>query len=341
MAEVLKIQDYARIGAGRSAALISRNGSLDWLCWPRFDSASIFGAIIDPKIGGHWSIRPANDSQTMRRYIGETNVLETTFSTASGQLVLTDFMPVASEEEKTRRLWPEHELVRLIKCQAGEVPIVINFDPRPGYGRITPVIKAKGKLGWRIGVGTSLLNLRSDVTLAANGHAGLRARPTLKRGETIAFSLTFSEEAPAALPPLGDLTDKLKLTIAWWRNWVQRARYDGPYRTHIIRSALVLALLSYAPSGALVAAPTTSLPERIGGDLNWDYRFCWLRDAALAFRALFALGYNEDAEAFVSWLLHTTRLTRPCLHTLYDVYGNIIPRERTLPHLSGYNSSRP
>ena len=294
MAEVPKIQDYAIIGNGRSAALISKNGSLDWLCWPRFDSASIFGALIDPKIGGRWSICPASDSQMMRRYIENTNVLETTFSNGSGKIVLTDFMPVTSEEEKKGRLWPENELIRLIRCEAGEVPVLIDFDPRPNYGRTTSFIKDAGKLGWRVGVGTALLTLRSNID-----------------------------------------------TINWWQHWAARARYDGPYRKQVIRSALLLALLSYAPSGALVAAPSTSLPERIGGDLNWDYRFCWLRDAALAVRALFALGYNEDAEAFVSWLLHTTRLTRPCLHTLYDVYGNIIPRERTLPHLSGYNSSRP
>jgi GH15 family glucan-1,4-alpha-glucosidase len=337
-----KIQDYAVIGNGRSAALISKRGSIDWLCWPRFDSASIFGAIVDRTVGGHWSIGPVNHSQISRRYLDNTSVLETTFSSSIGKIVLTDFMPVASEEEKTRRLWPEHELVRLVKCEAGEVPVIVNFDPRPDYGRTTPFIKDEGKLGWRIGVGTSLLNLRSDINLAANGNAGLSGRLMLKRGDNIAFSLTFSAEGPAVLPPLGDLViDKLNLASEWWKRWAERAKYDGPYRKQVIRSALVLALLSYAPSGALVAAPTTSLPERIGGKLNWDYRFCWLRDAALAVRALFSLGYEDDAEAFVSWLLHATRLTRPCLNTLYDVYGNGIPHEKELPHLSGYKNSCP
>jgi GH15 family glucan-1,4-alpha-glucosidase len=340
--EVPKIQDYAIIGNGRSVALISARGSVDWLCWPRFDSASVFAAIVYPTVGGRWSIRPANDSQVTRHYIDNTNVLETSFSTGSGKIVVTDFMPVTSEEEKTRRLWPEHELVRLIKCEAGEVPVVVNFDPRPDYGRITPFIKDEGKLGWRIGVDTSLFNLRSDINLTAISNAGLSARPTLKSGDTIAFSLTFSAEGPAVLPPLGDLVaENLGMTIEWWRHWAKRAKYDGPYRKQVIRSALVLTLLSYTPSGALVAAPTTSLPERIGDDLNWDYRFCWLRDAALAVRALFSLGYEDDAEAFVSWLLHATRLTRPCLNTLYDVYGNGIPREKTLPHLSGYKNSSP
>lgn len=341
-AKVSKIQDYAIIGNGRSVALISKHGSLDWLCWPRFDSASIFGAILDPKIGGCWSIHPAEDSQVSRCYIENTNVLQTIFSAGSGKMVVTDFMPVISEEEKKRRLWPEHEIIRQIKCEDGEISIVLDFNPRPDYGRTVPSISNGGKLGWRIGVGTNLLNLRSDINLAPNSNAGLSAKAKLKRGDAIAFSLTFSVEGPAVLPPLGALVDeKLKLTTKWWQRWAGRAQYDGPYRKQVIRSALVLALLSYAPSGVPVAAPTTSLPERIGGDLNWDYRFCWLRDAALGVRALSALGYDDDAEAFVSWLLHSTRLTRPRLNTLYNVYGNCISRESVLAHLSGYGGSLP
>jgi GH15 family glucan-1,4-alpha-glucosidase len=207
---------------------------------------------------------------------------------------------------------------------------------------MTPLIKDGGKLGWRIPVGTRLLSLRSEIGLVLNSHGRLSAEATIKTGDQIAFSLTFSEEAPAVLPPLGHLVhEKLKLTVHWWQRWAERAKYNGPYRKQVIRSALVLALSSFAPSGALLAAPTSSLPEKIGGDLNWDYRFCWLRDAALAVRALFELGHDYDAEAFVSWLLHTTRLTRPRLHTLYDVYGEEIAPERRLPHLSGYDGSHP
>jgi GH15 family glucan-1,4-alpha-glucosidase len=340
--EISKIQDYAIIGNGRSAALISKRGSLDWLCWPRFDSASIFGAILDPSIGGRWSIRPANHSEIARRYIDDTNVLEATFSTGTGTVVLTDFMPVTSEEEKARRLWPEHELIRQIKCEEGEVPIVVDFSPRPDHGRVIPSLKKLGKFGWRTDIARNLLNLRSDVELAPSANGDLSGELKLKRGDAIAFSLTLAQEAPAVLPPLGSLIDeKLKLTLDWWQQWAGRAKYSGCYRKQVVRSALVLALLSFAPSGALVAAPTTSLPERIGGDLNWDYRFCWLRDAALAVRALFGLGYHDDAEAFLSWLLHTTRLTRPCLSTLYDVYGEELRSEKILSHLAGYENSRP
>jgi GH15 family glucan-1,4-alpha-glucosidase len=336
-----KIHDYAVIGDGRSAALVSNRGSIDWLCWPRFDSASIFAAILDPIIGGRWSIRPAEHAQTTRRYIDKTNVLETEFATASGKIVLTDFMPVTSEEQKKKILWPEHELVRQIKCAQGEVELIVDFNPRLDYGRAVPKIKDCGKLGYRIDIGTCVFTFRSEIELVRRSH-GLSARTSLKAGETIAFSLTYSAEGPAVIPPLGDaITERLNLTIDWWQRWAAQSNYHGPYERQVTRSALVLKLLSYAPSGAIVAAPTTSLPERIGADFNWDYRFAWLRDAAFTVHALFGLGYKDDAAAFVDWLLHATRLTRPKLQVLYDVFGENPPRERELSHLQGFAGSRP
>jgi GH15 family glucan-1,4-alpha-glucosidase len=350
VAEVAKIQDYAVIGNGRSAALVSKRGSIDWLCWPRFDSASIFAAIVDPQIGGHWSIQPTQPSQVSRRYIDSTNVLETTFTGKTGKIVLTDFMPVASEEMKRRFLWPEHELVRQIKCDEGSVDVVIEFNPRLDYGRVAPKIKHGGKLRWSIDVCTKVFTLRSDVKLDTLNTSSLGKRDSealagacvLEAGESIAFSFSFSEEAPAVLPPLGELiSEKLRLTVDWWRDWTAQSNYQGPHERAVIRSALVLKLLSYAPSGAIIAAPTTSLPERIGGNLNWDYRFAWLRDASFTVHALFGLGYKDDAEAFVDWLLHATRLTRPQLRVVYDVYGESPPAERVLSHLQGYAKSGP
>jgi GH15 family glucan-1,4-alpha-glucosidase len=337
-----KIQDYALIGDGRSGALISNRGSIDWLCWPRFDSPSIFAALVDPKIGGAWSIRPAQGSEFSRRYITKTNVIETTFSNPSEKIVLTDFMPVASEEQKRQMLWPEHELIRHVKCEQGEMELIVDFNPRLDYGRACPEIKNAGKLGWRIESGTNVLTLRSDVELTPNTNKGLSARFRLRAGEIIAFSLTFSAEGPAVVPPLGEsVPEKLNLTIDWWRSWAAQSNYRGPYERQVNRSALVLKLLSYAPSGAIVAAPTTSLPERIGGDLNWDYRFAWLRDASFTVHALFGLGYKDDAEAFVDWLLHATRLTRPELRVVYDVFGERPPPECELPELHGHVGSRP
>lgn len=337
-----KIQDYAVIGNGRSAALVSRAGSIDWLCWPRFDSPSLFGRLLDLEAGGSWSIAPTAPAVVERRYVDETNVLETRFQTATGTLALVDFMPAASEEEKQQRLWPEHELVRRIECEQGEVEVQVHFDPRPDYGRAKVTIRDARPLGFRIEMGSCLITLRSGIALAPSSDGGISTRFTLGAGATAWFSLAGSWEGPAVLPTLGQpLAEKLSLTIDWWRRWAARAKYSGPYRDHVVRSALALKLLIYAPSGAMIAAPTTSLPERMGGDLNWDYRFCWLRDAAFTARALFGLGYREDAEAFISWMLHATRLTRPELRVIYDVFGEGNTDEKELPHLRGYADSSP
>jgi GH15 family glucan-1,4-alpha-glucosidase len=342
VAEVSKIQDYAVIGDGRSTALVSNRGSIDWLCWPRFDSPSIFAAVIDREIGGYWSIRPAKASEISRRYIANTNVVEATFANPSANIILTDFMPVTSELQKRKMLWPEHELIRHLRCTEGEMDLVVDFDPRADYGRIRPEIKKIGKLGWRIDIGTQVFTLRSDVELMPCSGGGLSANFRLRAGEAAAFSLSFSAEGPAVIPRLGELAvEKLNLSIDWWRKWLAQSNYHGPYEREVIRSALVLKLLSYAPSGAIVAASSTSLPERIGGDLNWDYRFAWLRDAAFTVHALFGLGYKDDAHAFVDWLLHATRLTRPEMRVVYDVFGERPPHERELLQLHGHADSRP
>lgn len=337
-----KIQDYAAIGDGRSAALVSRDGFIDWLCWPRFDSPSWFGSLLDQRLGGSWSITPTEPAVVTRGYIDDTNVLQTRFHTATAVLVLTDFMPAAAEEQKRRMLWPEHELLRKVECEQGEVEVQVRFDPRPDYGRARIAIRDAVALGLRIKMGANLFTLRSDVKFTPAAEGGASARLIVRAGESIAFSLSYSAEGPAVLPPLGELiSEKFALTVAWWQRWASRARYSGPYRDQVVRSALALKLMTYAPSGAIIAAPTTSLPERVGGDLNWDYRFCWLRDAAFTARALFGLGYEEEAEAFVSWMLHATRLTRPELRVIYDVYGESNPEETELPHLEGYMGSRP
>lgn len=272
----------------------------------------------------------------------ETNVLETRFRTETGSLLLIDLMPVASEEEKRRHLLPEHEILRLVECEKGEVEIEILFDPRPRYAQRTVRARDAGKFGIRVETGYGLLTLQSSVPMTLLGDGRAHATARLRAGEALDFSLTFSVEWPAVLPPLGQRTRQaIARSVTWWERWASRLKYDGPGRAAVIRSALVLRLLFYAPSGAIVAAPTTSLPERVGGDLNWDYRYCWLRDAALTVRALFGLGCTEEAEAFVSWLIHSTRLTRPELRILYDIYGNAPEGERTLDHLAGYRSSRP
>lgn len=334
------IRDYAVIGDCRSAALVSRRGSIDWLCWPRFDSPSIFGAILG-EAAGQWIIAPTAPFRTERRYVPDTNVLETDLVTAGGTLRITDLMCVASEEEKTRILLADHEILRFVECVHGEVELEMVLAPAPSYGQQRPRIRSWGALGTRIETSEGLLVLRAEVPVTIVGDA-IRARVRLGAGETRCFSLTFADEWQAVLPPLGAWSrESLARSIRWWRSWLRSLAYDGPDRDAVARSALVLKLMVYAPSGAIVAAPTTSLPEHVGGELNWDYRFCWLRDASLTVRALFGLGFEDEAETFVSWLLHSTRLTWPELRVLYDVYGGSPAAERTLDHLPGYQGSRP
>jgi GH15 family glucan-1,4-alpha-glucosidase len=337
------IGDYALIGDCRSAGLVSREGSLDWLCLPRFDSPSIFAAVLDTEKGGRFLVRPIGEFRTERRYLANTNVLETVFRTPTGACVLRDLMSVSSEENKRAHLTPEHEVLRELEGLEGEVEVEILYDPRPDYGRIRPLLGQRGALGLRCAVGGTSLTLRSELPLElTDGDPGARGVARIRSGEREYLSLTYSMEAPAVIPLLGEAArGRIERTVRWWQEWANRCAYEGPYRDAVVRSALALKLMTYAPSGALVAAPTTSLPEAIGGVRNWDYRYCWLRDASFTLRALFALGYREEAEAYTGWLLHATRLTWPELHVLYDVFGEAKLPERELPHLEGYAGSRP
>ena len=336
-----RIHDYAIVGDARSAALISRGGSLDWLCWPRFDSPSLFGAIVDAEKGGRFTIAPAGDFRSDRSYAPDTNVLCTRFSSTAAEVLLTEFMPAAEEPERRRLLWPECELVRLVECTRGEAELEIRFEPRPDYAREKCALIDAGALGLRMKCRGGLLALRTQARLQVSG-SGARARLHLRAGDRVEFSLTFATRDVAVLPPLGEACrEKLDRTLRYWQTWASRTKYDGPYRAEVVRSALALKLLAYAPSGAIVAAPTTSLPERPGGDLNWDYRFCWLRDASLTARALFGLGHRDEAQAFVAWLLNATSRSWPALQVLYDVYGRHPPEEHELPHLRGHHGARP
>lgn len=343
MTKAPAIADYGLIGDCRAAALISRGGSIDWLCWPRFDSPSLFASLIDRDRGGSFSIGPAGPTQATRRYLPETNILETLFEGPDHALTLTDLMPVANSDEERRLLLPEHEILRILRCERGAATVEVVFDPRPDYARRVPRMREAGKLGLRVEMPRGLLVLRSEHS---SGEPVLlekgRAKVLLKAGEELCFSLTFTLQDLAVLPPLGDHSRvSLERTARVWRSWAARTIYTGEHRDQVVRSALLLKLLAYAPSGAIVAAPTTSLPERPGGDLNWDYRYCWLRDAALTARALFGLGHHEEAEAFVSWLLNATSLSLPKLNVLYDVFGRQPGPEHTLDHLAGHQGARP
>ncbi len=333
------VGDHAIIGDCRAAALVDREGAIDWLCWPRFDSPSLFGALLDDR-AGHWRIAPVGAVRVERGYVGPTNVLRTRFLTPTGRLALYDLMPVASEAGKKSLLLPEHEILRIAACEAGEVEVAMSYAPRPGFGRDVPALR-DGPLGVRFELGAGAVVLRCEPRCTLDGGTAT-TRFRLRAGEDTAFSLTLAHQWPGVLPPIGpNARQALERALRFWGDWSARCRYDGPAREAVLRSALALDLLVYAPSGAVVAAATTSLPEAAGGNRNWDYRYCWLRDASLTARALLGLGFVDEARAFVSWLLQSTRLTRPRLATLYDVHGNAPPRERPIAWLSGHRGARP
>jgi GH15 family glucan-1,4-alpha-glucosidase len=328
------IADYAVVGDTRSIALISRKGSIDWLCWPRFDAPSIFARLLDTGKGGHFSIAPSVPFTATRRYIGETNVLETTFTCDSGEATLVDLMPVMTEEQKQHRLTPFRQLLRRVACTRGAVPIAVEFAPRPDYARVVPRFQTRGDCvhcAW----GARVLNLRSDAKFDDRGVAEF----TLQSGESRTFALGYDDHTPSVLPQLDG--DNIQNALDFWSHWSSQLTYDGPYRDAVLRSALVLKLLAYAPSGGIVAAATTSLPEQIGSVRNWDYRYCWLRDASFTVSALYDCGFEREGAAFLDWLLYSTRLTQPRLQILYDVFGESKLPERELAHLAGYRGSRP
>ncbi len=250
-------------------------------------------------------------------------------------------MPVASEEYKRKSLWPAHELLREMRCTRGNVEIEVIFRPRSDYGRSPVRIRSVHGFGLRMDCGRGAYWLRGSAPLTVDDTQA-RSTVRLKAGEALQFSFTYAEESPAVLPLLGKAVgQRIQRSVAWWQEWAERSTYHGPYRPEVLRSALVLKLMAYSPSGAIIAAPTTSLPEILGGDQNWDYRYCWLRDASFTVRSLLGLGYKDEAASFITWLLLATRTTHPQLRVLYNLFGSLAPRERSLEYLSGHSGSRP
>ena len=336
------IADYAIIGDSHSAALVSRSGSIDWLCWPRFDSPSVFAALLDARRGGRFWVRPRGEYEVARRYLPDTAVLETRFTTPTGVVTLVDLMPMATEEL--------HEVLRRIDCVEGEVELEVWCEPRPQYGRNAVRVIDRGKQGLRLcGDGQDLV-LHGDLPLAPmHGDDRDTGEPTavgwkgrLRAGDRRHLTLTLVCDEPARPRPLGEHADRrVQDTVRWWREWVDRRNYEGRYREAVIRSAITLRLLTFVPTGAVVAAPTTSLPEKVGGTRNWDYRLCWIRDASLTVQALYDLSCIEEVEGFLSWLLQTTSTMSHDLHVVYDVNGRRCESEQELSHLEGYRGSRP
>jgi GH15 family glucan-1,4-alpha-glucosidase len=328
------VRSYAAVGDGRTAALVADDGSIDWLCIPDLDSPSVFGAVLDSARGGRFELRPEIPFEVERSYVSDTNVLQTTFVTDRGRVRLTDAMTLPSG------LAPGRELVRRIEGLSGRVPLRWSVEPRLGYG-LRP-----GRLERRLGFPVATAGRDAIAICPAfagewecrNGRVSARFEAT--EGARAQIVLSVSHQEPLVFPPQHEVDERLGSTIAFWRRWAGSRTYEGHWREAVTRSALALKLLVFAPSGAIAAAATTSLPEELGGERNWDYRYSWVRDSAFALDAFLRLGCPSEAEAFFWWLMHASQLTHPRLQVLYRLGGGASAPERTLD-LDGYCGSKP
>lgn len=324
------IEDYALVGDCHTAALVGRNGSIDWLCFPRFDAGACFAALLGNDEHGRWRIAPAGEVRRLsRRYRDGTLVLETDYETADGIVTLIDCMP-----PRTR----EPDLIRLVVGRSGQVRMRMEFVLRLDYGYIVPWVR-RIEGGIRAVAGPDTLILRTPVDLR-NKNFTTEAEFSVAKGERLPFVLTwYPSHEPT--PPMIDAERALQETESWWKQWSRRCTYEGPWKEAVVRSLITLKGLTYAPTGGIVAAATTSLPEKLGGVRNWDYRYCWLRDATFALYALMLGGYIEEACAWREWLLRAVAGTPSQLNIMYGLAGERRLPEMELNWLPGYEGSSP
>lgn len=333
--EYLPIGAYGIVGDGHSAALISKEASIDWACFPRFDSPSVFARLLDFHAGGYFQICPRDPFQAQQAYLPQTNVLRTTFTSEHGVVSVTDWMPCWEGS------FP-HLLCRLAEGQEGQMEMRVVLAPRFDYGRSlgNPVLSPG--LGAVIHTKREGLHLLTDLNLRVEG-GDIQASFHLRAGEKVRLVLRWvsNPKTPLTAMDKADFDAWLELTQRFWRRWASTCAYHGLYQDAVRRSALILKLLIYAPTGAPVAAPTTSLPVVVGGEENWDYRYTWLRDASFTVNSLLRLGYRKEAERFLEWLVHIARYSGPDVQNIYTVVGGRDLTERILDHLEGYSHSRP
>ncbi|MEE1765750.1 glycoside hydrolase family 15 protein [Streptomyces sp. SP18BB07] len=326
------IEDYALIGDHQTAALVSRHGSIDWLCLPRFDSAACFAALLGDEENGHWRIAPDEGGTCTRRsYRHDTLVLDTEWETDEGAVRVTDLMPQRDRAP---------DVVRIVEGLSGRVTMRSTLRLRFDYGSAVPWMRRSD--GHRVAVaGPDSVWLRSEPRVRSwSEDRATYAEFTVEPGEKVAFVLTW-HPSHEPRPRLVDPYEALRSSLHDWRAWAARCRYDGPHRDTVVRSLITLKALTYAPTGGIVAAATTSLPEEIGGVRNWDYRHCWLRDSTLTLGALLSCGYQEEAEAWRDWLLRAAAGDPADLQIMYGLAGERRIPEYELPWLSGYEGSRP
>jgi len=329
------IEDYGIIGNMISAALVSRDGSIDWLCLPRFDSGACFAALLDGPEHGRWLLTPEDPAcRISRRYIPGTAVLETRFEMAAGACTLIDFMPLTDDEEKV-------DVVRIVRGERGEVSMNMELILRFNYGQAVPWVRRRD-YGLSAVAGPDAVELHTAVALEGREMKST-ARFIVRENESVPFTLSYhrSHKTPHFVP---DRSESMDRTIAWWQEWSKRCRFDirhDVWRDAVTRSLITLKLLTFKPTGGIVAAPTTSLPEAIGGSRNWDYRYCWLRDSALTLYALLNAGYREEAEAWRQWLLRSAAGHPKQLHIMYGIAGERWMPENEVPWLPGYEGSLP
>lgn len=336
-----RIEDYGLIGNLATCALIGRDGSIDWCCFPHMESPSVFAAILDVEKGGHFSIKPRESSLGQQTYVDRTNVLQTTFETPSGVITITDFMPLTGHPD------PQHQaILRSVACLQGSVDLEIEFKPRFDYARAVPSVEPalEGVVApWQ----DHVLFLQSPYPLEVYGGEA-RGTFTINEDESHWFSLRYGDRDPLSPAECESLLDT---TTEFWSEWAHDCQRDrcifrGPWHDHVVRSGLVLKLLTHPQTGAIAAAPTTSLPEVIGGVRNWDYRFAWIRDASFTVQGLYNLGHVEEARQYFQWLSglcrefgdHENHLH---IQVMYGLHGELDLEERELDHLSGYRGSAP
>ena len=340
-----RIDDYGLIGDMHGSALVSSDGSIDWCCMPRFDSPALFSRILDSNKGGFYKLAPAKISSSIRRYLPNTNVLETSFTTSTGTGVLIDFMPVHRHVVMPREpleVTDSQRVVRILHCTKGRLDFEMDCYPKFDYGTIVPHASLSSPTTGMAHGGSEAVSVycSSQLTVVNDG---FRSRGVIFEGEklysTVSNQVSFSHQSEPLTP--NELEKELTDSTAFWEDWAAQCTFQGEHREAVLRSALTLKALTYAPSGALVAAPTTSLPEVIGGERNWDYRYTWIRDATFALYALSIIGYTGEARAFKDWLEWSTSGRARDLQVMYGLGGERRLTETEIPELEGYMNSKP